>query len=299
MAPQAFAQYGTSFGSGSARAGTSYGTSYGSGTGTQSSGPSGALIRSASSFRDSSPAYSARNKIVEGWKREREAKSAKKSGEAPPADAEGSSFRIPQGSPLTPRVRSTAGPEAKVFPEFRAAPPAAAQEAAEAGAAAPAAPPPGALPARVPATAPPPRTVTPVGLRAIKLIPVEEGAPSRFDVLAARERLLAQRALDELANRTQPIEEIEMVRHVLRALGAPVPATREQLVSLGFPVAEENLETGDLVFFQLGKGARRSRHVGIYAGEGTFSYATRSGVKTGELQDPRWSESFEGARRIR
>ncbi|WP_243358917.1 C40 family peptidase [Fundidesulfovibrio terrae] len=71
--------------------------------------------------------------------------------------------------------------------------------------------------------------------------------------------------------------------------------SREQFRQ-GQPVKREDLRPGDLVFF----GKKGVHHVGIYMGEGTFVHAASSGgaVKTGSLDDPVWSSSYAGGRRI-
>lgn len=71
--------------------------------------------------------------------------------------------------------------------------------------------------------------------------------------------------------------------------------SREQFRQ-GQPVKREDLRPGDLVFF----GKKGVHHVGIYMGAGTFVHAASSGgaVKTGSLDDPVWSSSYAGGRRI-
>lgn len=62
-------------------------------------------------------------------------------------------------------------------------------------------------------------------------------------------------------------------------------------------VVREDLEPGDLVFFNTMR--RAFSHVGIYVGEGRFIHAPRSGseVRVEDMRQPYWSRRFNGARR--
>ncbi|MBC7264121.1 MAG: C40 family peptidase [Chloroflexi bacterium] len=62
------------------------------------------------------------------------------------------------------------------------------------------------------------------------------------------------------------------------------------------PVARENLQPGDLVFF----GQGRVSHVGMYIGNGEFIHATtheRPIVQISRLDEPYWVSLYQGARR--
>jgi hypothetical protein len=62
------------------------------------------------------------------------------------------------------------------------------------------------------------------------------------------------------------------------------------------PVAREDLEAGDLVFF----GQSSITHVGMYIGNGQFIHATahqRPVVQISSLEEPYWTQLFQGARR--
>jgi cell wall-associated NlpC family hydrolase len=65
----------------------------------------------------------------------------------------------------------------------------------------------------------------------------------------------------------------------------------------GKPVAEEDLQKGDLVFFGSKHGVR---HVGMYLGNGQFIHAASSNgkVKISSLDSPLWSKLYLGARRV-
>jgi len=62
------------------------------------------------------------------------------------------------------------------------------------------------------------------------------------------------------------------------------------------PVAREDLQTGDLIFF----GQSSITHVGMYIGNGQFIHATthlHPVVQISSLDEPHWTELFQGARR--
>ncbi|RPI49047.1 MAG: NlpC/P60 family protein, partial [Chloroflexi bacterium] len=62
------------------------------------------------------------------------------------------------------------------------------------------------------------------------------------------------------------------------------------------PVAREDLQTGDLIFF----GQSSITHVGLYIGNGQFIHATthlHPVVQISSLDEPHWTELFQGARR--
>lgn len=64
----------------------------------------------------------------------------------------------------------------------------------------------------------------------------------------------------------------------------------------GTPVSRDKLQKGDLVFF----GKKRVHHVGLYLGDGQFIHSTSSGgtVRISSLDNPVWSRSYAGARRV-
>ena len=64
--------------------------------------------------------------------------------------------------------------------------------------------------------------------------------------------------------------------------------------ALGAPVAREDLQPGDIVFFD------RLRHNGIYIGDGRFIHARQTGkrVAIAGLDEAWYAERWVGARRI-
>jgi len=87
-----------------------------------------------------------------------------------------------------------------------------------------------------------------------------------------------------------------LVQYTHRKVGMAVPRTTEsQLVQARVP-KRETLLPGDLLFFDI--DAQKSRHVGIYEGDGFFIHAPSSGkrVSRASLENPFWSERLLAVR---
>ena len=82
-----------------------------------------------------------------------------------------------------------------------------------------------------------------------------------------------------------------------RGAGITLPRTTEAMSEIGTPVAIEELETGDLVFFDTLR--KPYSHVGIYLGDQRFIHAPTSGgqVELVDLRARYWHTRFSGARR--
>lgn len=87
-----------------------------------------------------------------------------------------------------------------------------------------------------------------------------------------------------------------LTSYVYGRSGIELPRNSREQFRHGFKVRREDLQKGDLVFF----GKKGVHHVGIYMGGGEFLHAASAGgkVKVDSLDDPHWSGSFTGARRI-
>lgn len=85
-----------------------------------------------------------------------------------------------------------------------------------------------------------------------------------------------------------------LVAYAFGAVGKPLPHSTYALYSMGVPVSSDQLQPGDLVFFD-GLG-----HVGIYIGGGEFVHAPHSGdvVKISSLGEAWYAATYVGARRI-
>lgn len=78
--------------------------------------------------------------------------------------------------------------------------------------------------------------------------------------------------------------------------GLSVPRTTEEQVNTGQRVRLSSLQPGDLVFF---RPTPKSRHVGIYVGNGEFFHASTSqGVMISRLDESYWSRHYWTARRL-
>lgn len=82
-----------------------------------------------------------------------------------------------------------------------------------------------------------------------------------------------------------------------RINGLNLPRNSRSQFQAGRPVAREQLEKGDLVFFAT-KGGRRVTHVGMYIGNGQFIHAPRTGktVRVAKLSTPFFAKTYVGAR---
>ena len=77
---------------------------------------------------------------------------------------------------------------------------------------------------------------------------------------------------------------------------ADVPRTTIQQAKAGAGVRRSALQPGDLVFF---RPTRKTRHVGVYLGEGEFAHASSSvGVTVSRLEQPYWRRIYWRARRL-
>ena len=90
-----------------------------------------------------------------------------------------------------------------------------------------------------------------------------------------------------------------LVRYVFKeAWGANLPRTSEEISHAGQRVDMQDLQPGDLVFYNTLK--RTFSHVGIYLGENKFIHSpSRGGEVRIEIMDlSYWKKRFNGARRI-
>ena len=87
-------------------------------------------------------------------------------------------------------------------------------------------------------------------------------------------------------------------REIFRTSGGmELPRTTEQQVKLGSPVAKEELQFGDLVFFNT--TGNNPSHVGIYIGDDMFAHASVSfGVTLSSMYSSYYKKRFTEARRV-
>lgn len=85
--------------------------------------------------------------------------------------------------------------------------------------------------------------------------------------------------------------------YVYKKLGVTLPHSSKAQYQLGKPVAKQDLQPGDLVFFHTyGKGVS---HAGIYIGNDEFVHASSRGIVKDNINDPYYYASrYVGAKRI-
>jgi cell wall-associated NlpC family hydrolase len=89
------------------------------------------------------------------------------------------------------------------------------------------------------------------------------------------------------------------VRHVFQeGLGLDLPRSARDQSRTGEPVAKDQLQPGDLVFFNTMR--RAFSHVGIYLGDDLFVHAPHRGgrVRVEDMSGRYWTKRFNGARRV-
>ena len=89
------------------------------------------------------------------------------------------------------------------------------------------------------------------------------------------------------------------VRYVFsQATNLTLPPTARAIAQIGKTIKKEDLQPGDLVFFNTLKTA--FSHVGIYVGDNKFIHAPRTGkvVRVESLKEKYWDSRFNGAQRL-
>lgn len=89
------------------------------------------------------------------------------------------------------------------------------------------------------------------------------------------------------------------VKYVFQqAANLSLPHGARAISQLGKAIPQEQLQPGDLVFFNTLKSA--FSHVGIYVGDGQFIHAPSAGgsISVVSMNDSYWAKRFSGARRI-
>lgn len=86
---------------------------------------------------------------------------------------------------------------------------------------------------------------------------------------------------------------------IYKAHGITIPRDSSVQAVHGTPVAEEDLQPGDLIFFAYDEGKGRVHHVGMYIGNGKMIHSpnTASTVRIDDYRAPGYGEEYAGARR--
>jgi cell wall-associated NlpC family hydrolase len=85
-----------------------------------------------------------------------------------------------------------------------------------------------------------------------------------------------------------------------RRYGSILPRTAREQYALGVAVGRDDLQPGDLVFFDTASGPDKPAHVGIMVSRDRFIHSPASGqsVREDELRNNYWKKTYYGARRI-
>lgn len=87
------------------------------------------------------------------------------------------------------------------------------------------------------------------------------------------------------------------IRHVFQKVGVQLPRQADEQYTVGKKVEKQNLQPGDLVFFETYESG--VSHSGIYIGDGQFISATSSsGVAVADIDDSYWGPRYVGAKRV-
>ncbi len=89
------------------------------------------------------------------------------------------------------------------------------------------------------------------------------------------------------------------VQYVVRqAVGVVLPRSSFDQIRQGVAIARDQLQPGDLVFFNTMRAT--ASHVGIYIGENRFIHAPSRGksVEIGDVTNVYWQARYDGARRL-
>jgi hypothetical protein len=89
-----------------------------------------------------------------------------------------------------------------------------------------------------------------------------------------------------------------LMQYAYHQAGVDLPRVAEDQFNVGEHIGRDQLEPGDLVFFQDSTGY--IHHVGMYIGGGKFMHAPHTGdvVKISKLGEPYYSGQFAGGRRV-
>ncbi len=130
--------------------------------------------------------------------------------------------------------------------------------------------------------------------------PADISLPGKFEKQKMMDAILGWMGTPYLwgGETKQGIDCSAFSREIFRTSGGmSLPRTTEEQVTLGRPVSRENLEFGDLIFFNT--TGQDPSHVGIYIGDDMFAHASVSfGVTLSSLYSSYYKKRYTGARRV-
>jgi cell wall-associated NlpC family hydrolase len=145
---------------------------------------------------------------------------------------------------------------------------------------------------------------TPNGLQ-LRQTDISDSKPQRNLSYIAQEVMMQALSLTGIpykyggANPETGLDCSGFVRYVFaQAANLALPHSARAISQLGESIRREDLQPGDLVFFNTLKSAYS--HVGIYLGDNKFIHAPKPGavVRTESLSVSYWLSRFNGARRV-
>lgn len=92
-----------------------------------------------------------------------------------------------------------------------------------------------------------------------------------------------------------------LVQNAFASQGIQLPRTTYQQIGVGAKVSFNNLQPGDMVFFDTQPGTAGPDHVGLYIGDGKMIHAPRTGskVQITSITSNYYKDIFMGARRVK
>ncbi|PZT54133.1 NlpC/P60 family protein [Paenibacillus silvae] len=88
----------------------------------------------------------------------------------------------------------------------------------------------------------------------------------------------------------------QFVQEMFETIGVQLPRTAAEQAKSGLAVSKNNLQAGDLVFFNT--TGKDNSHVGIYMGDSKFIQMGNSGLKVQDLNSNYWASKYNGATRV-
>ncbi|MDT0123871.1 NlpC/P60 family protein [Paenibacillus sp. RRE4] len=88
----------------------------------------------------------------------------------------------------------------------------------------------------------------------------------------------------------------QFVQEMFETIGVQLPRTAAEQAKSGLAVTKNNLQAGDLVFFNT--TGKDNSHVGIYMGDSKFIQMGNSGLKVQDLNSDFWAPKYNGAARV-